>query len=89
MKNTVIIDIDTERAQIVKFSKPPEFVVPKNSEEAKKMIIDDISCTLEGLFKLIRIADKYNYATKEELINTTIKYLNDMLVENNDDSDIN
>jgi predicted nucleotidyltransferase len=81
MKNTVIIDIDTDRSQIVKFNKSTDFVVPNNSEEAKKMIIDDISCTLEGLCSLIKIADKYNYSSKEELINTCIKYLYDIMVE--------
>lgn len=85
MKNTVIIDIDTERGQIVKFNKPSDFTIPNNSEEAKKMIIDDISCTLEGLCSLIRIADNYEYATKKELINTSIKYLNDLLAEKDND----
>ncbi len=82
MKNLIVIDIDTERDKIILIRKPPEINPPSNPEEAKEMIISDISCVNEALCSLIHIADQNNYAKKEELITTSIKTLTDMLKEN-------
>jgi hypothetical protein len=81
MKNLIIIDIDTEREQIVQINKSADFVLPTTPDEAKKMIINDISCTLEALCTLIKISDANHYANKKELISTCFKYLNDVLNE--------
>lgn len=77
MKNVLIIDVDTERTPAVKFLKDRD--QPQSPEEAKKMVIDDISCACEGLCGLIHIADQNKYGEKKELVTTAIKYLNDML----------
>ena len=77
MKNSLFIDVDTDREQMVLIGKPPEINPPENAEQAAKMILDDISCTCEALVTLIRIADASDYAKKDELFATAIKYLND------------
>lgn len=82
MKNLIIIDIDTEREQVVKINKSTDFVMPTTPDEAKKMIIDDISCTLEALCTLINISEQNNYGNKKDLVNTCIKYLNDLSNQN-------
>jgi len=82
MKNLIIIDIDTEREQVVKINKPTDFVTPTTPDEAKKMIIDDISCTLEALCTLIYVCEQNNYGNKKDLVNTCIKYLNDLSNQN-------
>lgn len=79
MKNTIVIDIDTERKQPIVIGKPATIPKPNNEEEAKKMVLEDISCTCEALCTLIHIAEQNKYSNKEDLIKTSIKYLSDML----------
>ncbi len=80
MKNALYIDIDTEREQIVLIGKPPEITPPQTPEEAAKMITLDVSCVCEALCTLIHMADQNGYATKEDLVKASMKYLNDLLV---------
>lgn len=81
MKNTIYIDIDTDRTPSVNIGKPSEIEKPTTPEEASAMIIVDISCLCEALCSLIHMTDQSGYAKKEDLVNASIKYLNDMLVE--------
>lgn len=82
MKNTLIIDIDTERDTPVKIGKPDNFKQPETKEEAKKVILDDITCVCETLCMLIKLADDNNHHDKNELIKASIFHLN-KLNENN------
>ena len=77
MKNSLFIDVDTDRDQMVLIGKPPEIKPPANAEEAKQMIMNDISCTCEALVTLINIASASGYGDKEDLFNTAIKYFNE------------
>lgn len=79
MKNSIFIDVDTEREQPVLIGKPPEITQPETAEEAAKMIINDIGCVCEALCTLIHLADVNGYATKQELINASVTLLNGML----------
>ena len=81
MKNTIYIDVDTEREQQIIIGKGPENEPPANKEEAAKMIINDIACVCEVLCTLINVADQNQYAKKDELITESIKQLTKMLVE--------
>lgn len=81
MKNALFIDVDTDRDQVVLIGKPPEIKQPENPSEASKMIFDDISCVCEALATLILISDTSGYATKKDLLRTTLQYLNDTLGE--------
>lgn len=81
MKNIISIDVDTDRTPIVMIGKPTSIPPPTTEEEAKLMILNDISVACEGLCTLIHIADQSKYGDKVDLIKTSIKYLNDMLVE--------
>jgi hypothetical protein len=81
MKNSIFIDVDTEREQPILIGKPPEITPPATPEEAGVMITTDISCVCEALCTLIHMADQNGYATKENLVNASIKHLNDMLAE--------
>ena len=79
MKNTIQIDVDTDRTPNVMIGHPPEFK-PTTPEEAKSMIIRDISCVFEALCTLIHMADQSGYAVKADLIKTSIDHLNGMLI---------
>lgn len=78
MKNKIQIDVDTDRNPNVMIGHPPEFD-PTTPEEAKKIILDDISCVFEALCSLIHLADQTGYAKKDELIKTATDELKNML----------
>jgi len=81
MKNTIYIDVDTEREQQILIGKGPENEPPANKEEAAKMIVNDIACVCEALCTLIHVAEQNDYAKKDELITESIKQLTKMLIE--------
>ena len=83
MKNTLFIDLDTDREQKVLIGKPEGFPQPTTPVEAAKMINTDIACICEALCSLIHIADQNGYSKKEEMVSTSIKYLNDLLTVKN------
>ena len=56
MKNIVTFDKDTDRDIVVIVTKPEGSVEPTNEEEAKAVIIEDISTATEGLMTLVKIA---------------------------------
>lgn len=81
MKNIIIIDVDTDRKDQILFGKTPEFPDPTNREEAKEMIITDISHVSGALCTLIDIADYNQYASKELLINSVKEQLDQLLIQ--------
>jgi hypothetical protein len=89
MKNTIFIDIDTDRDRPVLIGKGQDSEVPKNEEEAKEMIVFDIASICEGLCELIHVASQNGYGSKEGFVNASIEQLNLLLnttdaIENED-----
>lgn len=77
MKNIVIIDIDTERADNpLIIAKPNKENLPKSREEAKITVLDDIKTLTEGLASLIRHSNANGYASKDILIDAIVKHIN-------------
>ena len=81
MKTTLNIDIDTERENPLIITKPDSIPQPTTPEEAREMLLTDIGCICETLCMLIHLTDQSGYAPKKELVEVSIKVLNDMLVE--------
>lgn len=79
MKNTVFIDIDTERDKQVLIGKGHDAVVPTNEEEAKEMIAIDIASLCQGLCELIHVASQNGYGSKEGFVHASIEMLNELL----------
>jgi len=79
MKNLLYIDIDTDREQPILIGKGQDIIPPTTPEEAANMIITDISSLCEALCSLIHISDQSGYATKESLVNESVKILTNML----------
>jgi hypothetical protein len=75
IKNSIYIEVDTDREIPIKFHKPNGTVAPTNPQEAANMLLTDIACLAEAITTLIYIAGKHEYADKNELINATIKTL--------------
>lgn len=93
MKNTIFIDIDTERDRPVLIGKGQDSEVPTNEEDAKGMIAIDIACICEGLCELIHVASQNGYGSKEGFIHASIEQLNKLLntpsaIENEDSEKI-
>ena len=88
MKNQVLIDIDTSRDKIVQIKKMDGFSVPTNQEEAKRMILSDISCVFEGLCTLINISDQNGYGNKNDLIKVCIDNLSQMMNHKENDGEL-
>ncbi len=68
MKNTIIIDIDTDREQPILIGKGPETTPPTTREEAAKMLMDDIACVTDALINLVHIVDQNQYGDKQILV---------------------
>ena len=68
MKNTIIIDVDTERDQPILIGKGPETNPPTTREEAAKMLSDDIACVTDALISLVHIVDQNQYGDKQVFI---------------------
>jgi hypothetical protein len=79
MKNSIYIDIDTEREQPILIGKGPEIEPPTSREEAGKMIITDIACICDAMISLMHVAHQNDYGVKEELVATAISQLNRFL----------
>lgn len=81
MKNNIFISIDTERDQPIIIGKPPEVPPPSSSEEAKEMILVDITCVTEALCRLIDIAHQNDYGELTELVDAAIVTIHSMKTE--------
>jgi hypothetical protein len=79
MKNILIIDVDTTRDKVMMFKKPNDLPLPQNKEEAKKMILEDVSCAFEAFCSLVMVIDQNGYGKKEDMLKTSIEHLNDLL----------
>jgi len=79
MKNTIYIDVDTDKEKPITFSKPSGVEQPTDFDGAKSLILNDITCLCEGLCTLVNLADQNQYAKKEDLIKAISGRLNDML----------
>jgi hypothetical protein len=89
MKNSILIDIDSEREKKIIIGKPDVSQKPETPEEAQAMIIRDITDLCEVLCELIHIADQNGYAKKGNLINAAIDSLNRFNNELNQSDDKN
>ena len=74
MKNSVIFDKDTDREDVIIISKPDGVDHPTTEEEAKSMIIEDISTATEGLMTLVKIANDSGYMDEDKSANMIIDY---------------
>ena len=79
MKNTIFIDVDTDRERTIVFAKPPHLPPPQNAEEAAKVVLTDIACLAEAITTLITMADSFGYGKKTELVEASVKTINQAL----------
>jgi hypothetical protein len=80
MKNSICIDVDTDRDPIIKISKPLGQEIPSDGDAVKTMILNDITCVSEALSTLINMANNNGYSKKEDLVKAIVSRLQDMLI---------
>lgn len=68
MKNTIYIDIDSEREQPILIGKGQDSPIPQTKEEAAQMVLVDINCMTEALLSLVHLADQNEFGKKDELV---------------------
>lgn len=81
MKNSIYIDVDTEREQPILIGKGADTVQPETPEGAMEMIKTDISCLCEAMCSLVHVADQNGYGSKEQYVTGLIARLNEFLLE--------
>ena len=79
MKNILIIDVDTTREKVMMFKKPSDLPLPQTPEEAKSMILQDVSCAFEAFCSLVSVVDQNGYGKKDEMLKTAIDHLNSLM----------
>lgn len=75
MRNTLIIDLDTDRENAMLFAKPEGVTLPSTKEEASTMMLEDIKTLTEALATMINLSDLNGFHTKESLVEAVIKHL--------------
>jgi hypothetical protein len=79
MKNSIFINIDTERENPIVFSKPEEITPPQTREEAEKMILNDLACLSEAIKHFILFASKNGYGDRTQLAVSVVNTIYDSL----------
>ena len=81
MKNSIYINIDTDRTPPIVFGVTPDMIPPQNEEEAKALVLKDIKCLTDALLTLINLAHKNNFGDSTVLINESITILSNSLTD--------
>jgi hypothetical protein len=76
MKNTILIDMDTDREEVVKFSKPEQSLDLENEEVAREMVLNDLTTLCNALGTLIHLAHHNNYLSSDKSCKLCIDFLN-------------
>jgi len=75
MKNIIIVNVDTNRTPVIQIGKMEGSELPKNSDEARDVILKDMACLTEALCTLIDGADQSNLKSKEESLKDVMTHL--------------
>ncbi len=82
MKNSLLIDLDTEREDPIRITKTEDTVNKVNDEEsAKKMVLEDMTTLCNALGTLIQLANDSGYIDSNVSAKMCVNYLNDNFLE--------
>lgn len=88
MKNKVLIDMDTDREDVIRLSKPEKELneILDDKDTAKKMLFDDLTTICNGLGSLIKYGEDNNYLESGKVAEMCIKFLEDNFLTSNTDA---
>jgi hypothetical protein len=78
MKTSLYIQVDTDQIHPISLSKPSDQPQPETDEEAKVMIMNDITALTETVCLLINASSEKGFSEKNQLINAVIQRLEDL-----------
>lgn len=78
MKTSLYIQVDTDLENAISLSKPSDITPPETEDEAKEMIMNDITALTETLCLMVNVATEKKYSEKNQLINAIIQRLEDL-----------
>ena len=89
MKNKVLIDMDTDREDVIRLSKPEEELkdILEDKDTAKKMLFDDLTTICNGLGSLIQYGENNKYLESGKVAELCIKFLEDNFMNSNKNSE--
>jgi len=75
MKNTIQIDIDSDREDTVIIGKPKDFRRPESKEEFAYEIINDMATLCEAICTLIHVADQNGLKPSDKSVQDCINHI--------------
>lgn len=88
MKNIIMVDLDTDREQQVKISKPDNMVSDLSDKNtAKEMVLADITTLCNAIGTLMQVGESEGYFEAKDLAGLTVKYFNDNFITNISDEE--
>lgn len=82
MKNIILIDLDSDRDEVIKITKPENLVESISDEAgAKKMILEDITTVCQALGTLIKVGEDSNYFDGEKSAQLCIDFLKENFIK--------
>ena len=83
-----MIDMDSEREDPIRITKPENIVETITDENsAKEMVLNDLTTVCNALGTLIKVGEDSNYFSGEKSAQMCIDYLTDNFLEVNNDED--
>ena len=89
MKNKVLIDMDTEREDVIRLSKPEDELkdILEDKETTKKMLFDDLTTICNGLGSLIQYGENNKHLESGKVAELCIKFLEDNFLTSDKNSE--
>lgn len=75
MKNTLLVEINTERAPTIIIGKMKDSPQPANKQEHAKMVLLDMATLCEGVVTLIHLAEQEGIRPSAESLRLCIEHL--------------
>tara|TARA_R110001632_G_scaffold211149_2_gene336529 strand:- start:100 stop:393 length:294 start_codon:yes stop_codon:yes gene_type:complete len=90
MKNKVLIDMDTDRKDVIRLSKPEDELkdILEDKDTAKKMLFDDLTTICNGLGSLIKYGEDNKHFESGKVAELCVKFLEDNFINPNVDASI-
>ena len=82
MKNSILIDLDTEREDSIRLTKPEDLAYKIESEsDAKSMVMEDLTTICNALGTLIKMGNDSNFFDGKVVTKMCINYLQENFLQ--------
>jgi len=82
MKNSILIDLDTEREDSIRLTKPEDLAEKiKNETDAKSMVMEDLTTICNALGTLIKMGNDSDFFDGKVIAKMCINYLEENFLQ--------